>query len=505
LIMKIKMRRIQATITNTRRPLRLHRVTPSVFAFALLASCLSFFLADDHGVGDAPWTAPYQAQAQGTAQRRRQRPTLHNQKHESTIRNIIQPRFQPDSKALVSGNHTKNVAVIVSSSRYWFNYRHVTNALSIYQLLKRGGMTDDDIVLMLADDIPCNMRNPFRGKIFPRGTGGEDLMENVEIDYSGTDVTVDAFLRVLLGRHLPGEEGSNRKGGGGGRSWPELNENTNVLVYLTGHGGDNFFKFQDGEELMSNDVASAFSQMYELGRYNEILFISDTCQAFTMADEIEVPNVFSVGSSLKGQNSYASHSDTDVGQSVIDRYSKIVKDFVDDAVTVTSGSPPTNIRAEPGAPPFDGATVAVMERFNLHDALVRIPSNHGELGPNSKVGHADHLCSRRMNQVPLSDFFAASSVERESRMGQSRVEASLWMDDALMVAEGRDQRQKKDDARKECAIDTEPNDENLNRNGKEEKDSISRKNEKGMSPSDPKFLAMVGGFMLCTNFLSRRW
>ena len=33
------------------------------------------------------------------------------------------------------------------------------------------------------------------------------------------------------------------------------------------------------------------------------------------------------------ENSYASHSDADVGQSVIDRYSKIIKDFVDDAVS----------------------------------------------------------------------------------------------------------------------------------------------------------------------------
>ena len=77
---------------------------------------------------------------------------------------------------------------------------------------------------------------------------------------------------------MPGEDGT-----GGGRSWPTLDGGTNVLVYLTGHGGDNFFKFQDGEELMSNDVASIFSQMYELKRYNEILFIADTCQAFTMA------------------------------------------------------------------------------------------------------------------------------------------------------------------------------------------------------------------------------
>ena len=105
-------------------------------------------------------------------------------------------------------------------------------------------------------------------------------MENAIVDYSGTDVTVDAFVRVLLGRPLPGEGGK-----GGGRSLPRLDERTNVLVYLTGHGGDNFFKFQDGEELMSNDVASVFSQMYELKKYHEVLFIADTCQAFTMAGE----------------------------------------------------------------------------------------------------------------------------------------------------------------------------------------------------------------------------
>lgn len=51
---------------------------------------------------------------------------------------------------------------------------------------------------------------------------------------------------------------------------------------------------------MSHEVASVFSQMYEMRRYNEVLFIADTCQAFTMADQITAPNVFSVGSSLKG-------------------------------------------------------------------------------------------------------------------------------------------------------------------------------------------------------------
>ena len=276
-------------------------LTSIAILFALL------FRDDRDVVGYASSKSQWHVHAQSASSqrkqssRRQQRPSLHNQNHESTIRNIIQPRFASNPNPLKSGNHTTNVAIIVSSSRYWFNYRHVTNALSIYHLLKRGGITDDNIILMLADDIPCNMRNPHRGKIFPRGKRGGDLMEDAEVDYSGTDVTVDAFLRVLLGRHFPGEErGAVAMHQRHRRSWPKLDENTNILVYLTGHGGDNFFKFQDGEELMSHDVSSVFSQMYEMKRYNEILFISDTCQAFTMADEIKVPNVFSVGSSLKG-------------------------------------------------------------------------------------------------------------------------------------------------------------------------------------------------------------
>ncbi|KAL7491249.1 hypothetical protein ACHAWT_001158 [Skeletonema menzelii] len=416
----------------------------------------------------------------------KERAPLNNRRHESTIRNIIQPRFTRDDP-LKSGNHTSNVAVIVSSSRYWFNYRHVSNALSIYQLLKRGGITDDNIVLMLADDIPCNMRNPFRGKIFSRGANrgsGDDLMEGVEIDYFGTDVTVDAFLRVLLGRNLPGEGETN---GLHRRSLPKMDENTNVMVLLTGHGGDNFFKFQDGEELMSNDIASVFSQMYTMKRYNQILFISDTCQAFTMADEIKVPNVYSVGSSLKGQNSYASHSDPQVGQSVIDRYSKVIKDFVDDSVTMTSSS-----QSDAMSSSLDNATVAVMERFNLHDALVRIPMTHGELGANSKVGYTDSLCTRKMNTVPLSDFFAAPLKERERQMKQRKhaASASLWMHEANVTSCEQEAVVEQECVLPEARIyDYRVKEEILD----------------GMSVFDWKFITATIGLVLYMNIVSRKW
>lgn len=38
--------------------------------------------------------------------------------------------------------HTNNWAVLVCSSRYWFNYRHVANVLSLYHSVKRLGIPD---------------------------------------------------------------------------------------------------------------------------------------------------------------------------------------------------------------------------------------------------------------------------------------------------------------------------------------------------------------------------
>ena len=48
--------------------------------------------------------------------------------------------------ALDSG--TENIhAIIVSSSRYWFNYRHAINALGIYEIYRQNGIPDENIIL----------------------------------------------------------------------------------------------------------------------------------------------------------------------------------------------------------------------------------------------------------------------------------------------------------------------------------------------------------------------
>ncbi len=65
-----------------------------------------------------------------------------------------------------TSTHTNNWAVIVDTSRFWFNYRHPANALSFYWAVKKLGIPDNQIILMLADDMACNPRNVFPGTVY---------------------------------------------------------------------------------------------------------------------------------------------------------------------------------------------------------------------------------------------------------------------------------------------------------------------------------------------------
>uniref|UniRef100_A0A7S3XWF2 GPI-anchor transamidase n=1 Tax=Heterosigma akashiwo TaxID=2829 RepID=A0A7S3XWF2_HETAK len=170
-----------------------------------------------------------------------------------------------------------------------------------------------------ADNMPCNARNPRPGEIYNDRSRALNLYgAGVEVDYRGDEVTVENFLRLLTGHHPAGTPPSKRLATGA---------RSNLLVFLSGHGGDGFLKFQDHEEISSEDIADAFEEMNIKERYNEILFITDTCQAGSLADRITSPRILALGSSKVGQNSYSHHGSLEIGAGVIDRFTRTTLDF----------------------------------------------------------------------------------------------------------------------------------------------------------------------------------
>lgn len=218
-------------------------------------------------------------------------------------------------------NITNNWAVLVSSSKYWFNYRHAANVLSIYRSIKRLGIDDSHIILMLADDMACDARNPWPGTIFNNAHHHLNVYgEEVEVDFRGDEVTVENFIRLLTNRHFDGTPKSKKL---------LTDSGSNILIYLTGHGGNGFLKFQDKTELTSTEIAEALEQMNQKQRYNEILFIVDTCQAESMSNDIHSPNIIGIGSSKTGQDSLSHHGDSSIGVYVIDRFTYYVLNFLE--------------------------------------------------------------------------------------------------------------------------------------------------------------------------------
>lgn len=270
-------------------------------------------------------------------------------------------------RIISTSRHTNNWAVLVSTSRFWFNYRHMANTLSLYRTVKRLGIPDSQIILMLSDDIACNPRNAFPGTVFNNMDQAIDLYgDDIEVDYRGYEVNVENFIRLLTDRWDADHPRSKRL---------LTDENSNIFIYLTGHGGNEFLKFQDAEEIGAYDLAHAFGQMHEKKRYNEILFMIDTCQANTMYEKFYSPNILGVGSSRIEESSYSHHSDLDVGVAVIDRFTYYTLEYLEKIKKNSS---------------------ATMDELFAEYTFENIHSN---------AGIRTDLFERDINTVRLTDFF----------------------------------------------------------------------------------------------------
>ena len=200
--------------------------------------------------------------------------------------------------------------IIVDTSRYWLNYRHATNALAIYQSAKRLGVPDSRIILMVAEDFAENPRNVLQSQLYLDPELKMNVHEDVEIDYVGDEVSVETFVRVLTGRH---------EGAFVPKSKRLLStKNSNLLLYITGHGGENYMKFQDAEQIFGEDLNGILVEMRRMERYDNAMIVVDTCKASTFCQHISTPNTGCMASSLRGQNSYSKHSNSQVGNSLVD-------------------------------------------------------------------------------------------------------------------------------------------------------------------------------------------
>lgn len=161
-------------------------------------------------------------------------------------------------------------AVLVAGSSGYGNYRHQADVCHAYQILKKGGMKDENIVVFMFDDIAHNRHNPRPGVILNH-PNGEDVYHGVPKDYTGKNVTVNNLLAVLLG------DKKTLKGGSG--KVVNSGPNDHIFIYYSDHGGPGVLGMPTNPNLYADDLLKTFKKMHEAKTYKEMVVYIEACES----------------------------------------------------------------------------------------------------------------------------------------------------------------------------------------------------------------------------------
>ncbi|URD99040.1 Peptidase C13 family [Musa troglodytarum] len=140
-------------------------------------------------------------------------------------------------------------AVLIAGSNGYYNYRHQADVCHAYQILRRGGLKDENIIVFMYDDIAHNEENPIPGVII-NDPQGENVYAGVPKDYVGDDVNVNNFFAVLLGNRTALTGGSGKVIDSGPDDY--------IFVYYTDHGGPGVLGMPTYPYLYADDLIAVF-------------------------------------------------------------------------------------------------------------------------------------------------------------------------------------------------------------------------------------------------------
>jgi legumain len=181
---------------------------------------------------------------------------------------------------MVTAN-TDHWAVIVAGSNGFWNYRHQADVCHAYQIMKRNGIPESNIILMSYDDVANDPENPFPGKLFNK-PNGTDVYAGCVADYKGDAVTPTNFLNILKG-NAAGVTGGNGK-------VLKSTENSKVFINFADHGAPGLIAFPN-EYLYANDLNTTITYMHEHKMYKEMVLYIEACESGSMFDGILASNI----------------------------------------------------------------------------------------------------------------------------------------------------------------------------------------------------------------------
>nr|GEX14521.1 vacuolar-processing enzyme-like [Tanacetum cinerariifolium] len=191
-------------------------------------------------------------------------------------------------------------AVLLAGSNGYWNYRHQADVCHAYQILKNGGLKDENIVVFMYDDIAYNEENPRKGIII-NSPDGDDVYHGVPKDYTGEDVTVDNFFAVLLGNKTAVKGGSGKVVNSG--------PNDHIFVYYSDHGGPGVLGMPTNPYMYANDLIEVLKKKHAAGTYKSLVFYLEACESGSIFEGL-LPlglNIYATTASGPDENSWGTY------------------------------------------------------------------------------------------------------------------------------------------------------------------------------------------------------
>ncbi|KAM7254155.1 hypothetical protein ACFE04_031837 [Oxalis oulophora] len=189
-----------------------------------------------------------------------------------------------DSVAKQNVTAGKQWAILVAGSKGYGNYRHQADVCHAYQLLKRGGLKDENIIVFMYDDIAYHKENPQRGVIINK-PNGPDVYQGVPKDYTGKHCTARNFRNVLLGRKSALT--------GGSRKVLNTGPDDHIFIYYADHGAPGIVSMPVGPYLYAKDLIKVLKKKAKTKTYKDIVFYMDACESGSMFEGL-LPNDINV-------------------------------------------------------------------------------------------------------------------------------------------------------------------------------------------------------------------
>ncbi|KAL1352773.1 hypothetical protein HN51_016761 [Arachis hypogaea] len=194
--------------------------------------------------------------------------------------------------------------VLVAGSNGYENYRHQADVCHAYQVLKKGGLKDENIIVFMYDDIANNTQNPKPGTIINK-PNGPDVYKGVPKDYSGEHTNAKKFYAVLSGNRSAITGGTGKVVDSG--------PNDTIFIYYADHGAPGFVTMPVGENVFANDFIDVLKKKHAAKGYKKIVIYLEACESGSMFEGILTNNlnIYATTASNSTDPSFAAYCDNE--------------------------------------------------------------------------------------------------------------------------------------------------------------------------------------------------